>query len=89
MQRFRVPAEPKFVYLVIFLCPECQTPITSGEFGELARTEADLKTKTGAYAVSCDCGFEGALHGSAIFGAVELERAQTHSIGKAENATAM
>jgi hypothetical protein len=31
MQGFRVPTEPKFVYLVIFLCPECQKPVISGE----------------------------------------------------------
>ena len=88
MQRFRVPAEPKFVYLVIFICPECQKPITSSEFGELPRTEADLKAKTGAYAVSCECGFKGALHGSAIVRAVELQRDQTNSIAKTQKAAA-
>ena len=89
MQRFRVPVEPKFVYLVIFLCPECQKPITSGEFGELPRTEADLKAKTGAYAVSCECGFKGALHGSAIASAVELQRGQSNRVAKTHKATAM
>jgi hypothetical protein len=80
MQRFRVPPEPKLVYLLIFLCPDCQKPVTSGQFGELPRTEADLKAKAGGYAVSCDCGFEGALHGSALIGAVELQRGQTNSM---------
>jgi hypothetical protein len=89
VQRFKVPSEPKFVYLVIFLCPECQKPITSGEFGELPRTEADLKAKIGAYAVNCECGFKGALHGSAIIGAVELQRGHTNSITKTHKATAM
>ena len=89
MQCFRVPAEPKFVYLVIFLCPECQKSITSGEFGELPRTELDLKAKTGGYAVTCECGFKGALHGSSIIGAVELQRSQTNSIANNRKATAM
>jgi hypothetical protein len=52
-------------------------PIPSGEFGELPRTEEDFKAKPGAYAVSCECGFTGALHGSAILRAVELKRGQT------------
>ena len=89
LQRFQVPTEPKFVYLVIFVCPDCKRPIISGEFGELPRTEADLKAKTGAYAVSCECGFKGALHGSAIVRAVELQRGQTNSIAKTQKATAM
>jgi hypothetical protein len=82
MQRFRVPAEPKFVYLVIFLCPDCQKPIVSGDFGELPRTEADLKTKTGTYPVSCECGFKGGLHGSAIASTVELQRGETNCVAK-------
>jgi len=89
MQGFRVPAEPKFVYLVIFLCPECQKPVTSGEFGEFPRTEEDLKAKAGAYAVSCECGFKGALHGSALVSAVELQRGQTNGVAKPHRATAI
>ena len=89
MQRFRVPTEPKFVYLAIFLCPDCQKPIISGEFGELPRTEADLKAKTGAYPVSCECGFRGALHGSAIVGTLELHREERNRIAKTRKATAM
>lgn len=86
MQRFRVPAGPKFVYLVIFVCPDCQRPIISGEFGELPRTEADLKAKTGAYAVSCECGFKGGLHGAAIVRAVELQRDEKNDPTKTRKA---
>ena len=88
MQRFRVPAEPKFVYLVVFLCPDCQKPIISGEFGELPRTETDLKTKTGSYSVSCECGFKGALHGSAIVRAVELQRGEKKPTARAGGVSA-
>jgi hypothetical protein len=89
VQRFRVPTEPKFVYLVIFLCPDCQKPITSGEFGELPRTEADLKAKAGTYSVSCECGFKGGLCGTAIVNAVELQRHERNGVTKTLKATAV
>ena len=89
MHRFRVPPEPKFVYLVIFLCPDCEKPITSGDFGELPRTEADLKAKTGAYPVSCECGFKGGLCGAAIVSTVELQRQERNGLTKTSKATAV
>jgi hypothetical protein len=89
VQRFTIPTEPKFVYLVIFLCPDCQKPIISGEFGELPRTEEDLKAKTGAYAVSCECGFKGALHGSAMVRAVELRRDERNRTAETRKTPAM
>jgi hypothetical protein len=73
MDRLKVSYGPKFVYLVCFTCPNCDSLLISREHGNSeGKTEHELRDRN--YPVHCGkCDFKGILVGSEIIHFVELE----------------
>ena len=72
MDHVKISYGPKFIYLLLFNCPECNHLITFHDYADAEQTDEELKAK--AYPAACgNCGFKGGLYGSGIIHSVELE----------------
>jgi predicted RNA-binding Zn-ribbon protein involved in translation (DUF1610 family) len=72
MDRMRVSEGPRFIYLLVFVCPECGGILISPDRGDAEKTEQELRSHN--YPVACNkCRFKGVLVGSEIKHFVELE----------------